>query len=127
MNTTIKTKVLQIHHSTSHFFYICLAVFASNQIIEKLGVKIPFLYSYLDDLVAIPCTLGIALSIQRVFVFRQYEYKFTPWHILFTVFFFGIYFEGYLPEISSKHTRDLWDLLCYSLGGVGFYYFGMND
>lgn len=126
MMAFVRQKTLQLHMAVSHFFYLCLLLFLSNQLIEKMGIKIPFLYSYLDDLVAIPCTLGITLAIQRVFVFRSYAYNLKPWHVIYTVVFFSLYFEGYLPEVSSKHTRDFWDILCYALGGIAFYLWGMD-
>lgn len=41
--------------------------------------------------------------------------------ILSLVALFSIYFEYYLPKQSYRYTGDIWDVVCYGLGGIIFY------
>ena len=42
--------------------------------------------------------------------------------IISLVALFSLYFEFYLPKQSTRYTGDLWDVVCYFLGGMLFYF-----
>ncbi|SHM37564.1 hypothetical protein SAMN04488057_101256 [Cyclobacterium lianum] len=105
-------------------FFIPVLLFWTNQYLEKVKqVFIPFLFSYLDDLLAMPVVLGITLQVYRWIHPRRENFLFTSIQVGVGLVYFGILFEGLLPIWSATYTRDLWDLLCYLLGAIWFYYF----
>ena len=49
------------------YFWLPCILFWANQYLERIeGFYLPFLHSYLDDLLAIPVVLGITLQVFRV-------------------------------------------------------------
>ncbi|MFN3951373.1 MAG: hypothetical protein ACK4KT_03105 [Thermaurantimonas sp.] len=96
-------------------------IFILNQLLERLGIYVPFVHSYLDDLIAVPITLAITRFIMYYLHRPTYETLFTPFHLVSVVFMFSIYFEWYLPSRYAFHHRDYFDVVCYAFGGL-FYY-----
>jgi hypothetical protein len=99
-------------------FILAVLLAATNQWLEKsLGLYIPFVHSYLDDILCFPIVLTTGLSVYRLV---WPTYRLTPWHIwpLFTVMV--IVFEVYLPTTSNLYTRDYWDVLAYLMGIILF-------
>lgn len=100
-----------------------IALFAINQWIERLGIFIPLIHSYLDDLIAVPATLGVTKFLMYFIHKYTYERLYQPFQIFIVVCMFSIYFEWYLPQKYSYHYRDYFDVVCYVLGGIGYYFF----
>jgi hypothetical protein len=44
------------------------------------------------------------------------------WPVFFTFLYFSIYFEGLLPALAARYTRDWKDVVAYAAGGLIFYY-----
>ncbi|MGD1843867.1 MAG: hypothetical protein ACFB10_00560 [Salibacteraceae bacterium] len=107
-------------------FVVSATLFWANQGLEKLGIFLPYVHAYLDDIVALPITLTIALWVQRTWVFRNPGYVLNWKHIAFTVIYFGLVFEWLLPKWSTVHHADPFDLIAYSVGGVLFSFFGQE-
>jgi hypothetical protein len=105
------------------FFIISCVLFWINQFLERvLGIFIPYVHSYLDDLLAMPVVLGITLQAFRLFHPLKDRFIFTKSHIIIAVVYFSLIFEVLLPMKSDTYTRDPWDVLCYAIGAVAFYY-----
>jgi hypothetical protein len=81
--------------------------------------KIP----YLNDLLCLPVTLTIALSLQQLLFPGSARQRLNLTQVIFTVIYFGVFFEGILPSLASRYTRDWWDLVAYATGGVGFHFY----
>ncbi len=102
-----------------------MLVFIVNQIIERMGVSILFLYSYLDDLLAVPITLGI-YHIFISHIRNNSNYFLSPSIIIICVIGFIFHFEILMPSLSNKYIADIWDPVMYILGGV-FYALILNQ
>ncbi|HSJ69683.1 MAG TPA: hypothetical protein VK921_18520 [Anditalea sp.] len=108
------------------FIFSCL-VFWINQYLERIQeIYIPYVHAYLDDLLAMPVVLGITLQAFRWFHPLKDKFIFTKTHIILAVVYFSLIFEVILPMKSEIYTRDWWDVLCYALGALAFYYFINN-
>ena len=105
------------------FFIFPCIVFWINQYVEKtLGVFIPYVHSYLDDGMAMPVVLGLALQVYRWIHPLKDRFAFTKVQILVGVAYFSFIFEVMLPIWSSTYIRDPLDVLFYMLGAVWFHY-----
>jgi hypothetical protein len=89
--------------------------FMGNQVLERCGIRVPFLYSYLDDLLVVPITLGI-------YHLLPHPAKKPSIHpLLFTlvcVLGYSFHFEVLMPSISNKYTADMWDVVAYCCGAL---------
>jgi hypothetical protein len=102
-------------------FLICLVLASLNQVLEKVfQVFIPFVHSYLDDLLCFPIVLTLGLAAYRIV---WLNYKLTALHIWPVVLIYAIYFEWYLPQISTVYTADAVDVVMYVLGALIFQLF----
>lgn len=86
---------------------------------QWLDVRLPFwMSSYLEDLLCLPlllsCTLFLMRKLKRLTVLHA-------GHLLFTVAYVAVLFEGILPELSARYTADPLDVICYAIGGLVFY------
>lgn len=101
-------------------FTILSLLFLGNQYLEYKGIYIEFLFSYLDDLVALPICMFLADRINSLFN-KKGTIKF--WMVAVTILYFSIAFEWYFPkEYPAKFTTDFIDVICYTVGGL-FYFF----
>lgn len=93
-------------------FSISLAII--NQLMERVGgIYLPFIHSYLDDILCFPIMLTVGLSVYRL---AWPNYRLTHWHIWPLLIVLVLIFEVYLPPTSPKYTRDPWDVLAYTVG-----------
>jgi hypothetical protein len=107
-------------------FIISVLLFLLNQILERAGVFLPYIHSYLDDLLCMPVTLTIALFLQQKFT-RSPAYIFSKNHVVVVVIFYAIFFEVWLPKQSAHYTSDPLDAIAYAAGGLVFYFFINNS
>ncbi len=111
----------------SYYFWLCSVVFIINQLVEKLGLFIPFVHSYLDDIVCPGIVLGFALFVQQHFTYRVANYRLPLSHILFFVVWYSFLFELLFPLWDNRHHADALDILAYGGGAFWFYYFGNKE
>lgn len=105
------------------YFWLPALLFWVNQYLERIQeILIPFIYSYLDDLLAMPVILGITLQFFR-WIYRKNTFTLTKTQILIGTAYISFLFEVLLPQWSDRYTADPWDILCYGLGAVYFYFF----
>jgi hypothetical protein len=83
---------------------------------------IPWVHSYLDDLLAIPVILGITLQIYRKIHPKKSTFLFTRIQILVAIIYVSVVFELILPRFSTTYTTDFLDVICYFVGGIYFYF-----
>ncbi len=84
---------------------------------------LPIVHYYLDDLLAMPVILTLVVAVQRQWVYRNPQYVLSKTQVIFAVVYISVWFEGVLPALSGKYTRDFWDMLAYILGAWFFYRF----
>ena len=105
------------------FFIFPCIVFWINQYVENsLGLFLPYVHSYLDDVMAMPVVLGFALQVYRWIHPLKDRFAFTKIQILVAVSYFSLIFELLLPIWSETYVRDPWDVLFYGLGAIWFYF-----
>jgi len=97
--------------------FTLLMVFSVNQFLERLGIGVPFLYSYLDDLIVIPLVLSVYhLWQMQVRKDPAYRLPLAVPALAFTGFSF--HFEWLLPRYSARYTSDVWDIAMYATGAL---------
>lgn len=106
-----------LRHPVFLFFAL---LFLINQALELGGVFIPLLFSYLDDLLAMPLVLTLILAAERTY-FRNNSFVLPGSWVAIAVVAFSVFFEILLPPFFPKHTADWLDVVAYTLGGALFY------
>jgi hypothetical protein len=51
---------------------------------------------------------------------RNPSIRLLEWHTLFVVVYVSVVFEWWLPSKNSIYTADVWDVVCYVIGGALF-------
>ncbi|GMQ27702.1 hypothetical protein Aconfl_03440 [Algoriphagus confluentis] len=112
-----------MHVIKNPYFFIPVVFFAGNQVLEKgFGIFIPWIHSYLDDLLALPVILGITLQIYRWIHPMRETFRLKKEHVFVAFLYVSLVFEGILPWYSDHYVRDYWDILCYGIGSFVFYF-----
>lgn len=90
----------------------------------KFGrVPVPWFFShYFADLLCMPLLLSLVVIGMRNI--KKEPNLYLPWPmILVAVLYVGVVFEYWLPHYWPRYTADVFDLLMYGVGGLGFYFF----
>lgn len=101
---------------------VCILLFLMHQYVQKvLLISLPFVDSYLDDVLCVPIFLSVLL-LERRFLLKNPNYTFSIFEIGVYVLVMGCVFEFGFPRWSAAFTQDYWDFLAYGVGGVLFYW-----
>gem|GEM_PF-786964 len=82
---------------------------------------IPFVYNHLNDLLVIPLVATACLHVIW-WIKKDRSLRLGILSILSLVILYSGYFEYYLPGIHRRYTGDVWDVMCYGVGGILFYF-----
>ena len=107
-------------HYFSKYFWITFTLFTVNQLLEEAGIFIPWIHSYLDDLLAAGIVLGFTLTFQQQLTFRNNNYRFSAGHAIFFVIWYSLLFEVVLPHFDARHHADILDVVAYIAGSFLF-------
>lgn len=105
--------------------YVLLSwvVFLGVQTLKFLSISGPsWVFHHLNDFLAIPMIATICLHAVW-WVKKDKCIRLDILTILSLVVLFSVAFEYYLPHQSYRYTGDVWDVVCYFIGGVVFYLF----
>ena len=102
---------------THPVFVVAVLLAAFNQILERKGIFIPVIHSYLDDFLCFPIVLTVGLSCYRLLIPR---YRLTAYHIWPLLIIYIMIFEFYLPSTSPIYTADPLDVVAYLAGIILF-------
>jgi hypothetical protein len=102
------------------------ALFLANQMLEFFGVFIPFVHSYLDDLLVMPIFLALGLTGMRG-IYRNPNGVLKVSHILVATLWISFLFEYWFPSYKANHYADAWDVLAYFSGSLLFYFVGVPN
>ncbi|WP_232834793.1 magnesium citrate secondary transporter [Pleomorphovibrio marinus] len=89
--------------------------------VEK--IFLPYIHSYLDDLMAMPVILGVTLQVYRWIHPSRNLFVFTKTQIFVAFIYISLLFEVVLPWYSSTYIQDIWDVACYLAGAIYFHKF----
>ncbi len=113
-------------HFLNPIFVSLVFLGISVYLLQYIGCDLPpIIHNHLNDLLVIPIVLWISFAVLRLLLPNKFTY--IPWsYIIFVVIGYSIYFEYYLPRVNQRYTGDLWDISCYALGGLFFYFWQRN-
>ena len=102
------------------YVLLSLAVFFWVQSLKHFSIAGPsWVFNHLNDFLAIPIIATICLH--GVWLIKKDNYiRLNTFTVLSLVALYAIFFEYYLPKQSYRYTRDMWDVVCYFLGGMVF-------
>lgn len=107
-----------------HPLFIGIVILSgTNKLLELIGISIPFINAYMDDLFCIPFVLTPTLYLMRRFVFNNENYILGKLQIALAIIYCAVLFELILPQFSPKYTADIRDVVCYISGAILFNYF----
>lgn len=107
---------------TLHIYVaLSLFIFSVVQSLKIFSVATPiWVFSYVNDFLTIPIVASICLH--GVWILKKDKaIRLNGFTIASLVVLYSIYFEYYLPQQSHRYTGDIWDVVCYTLGGFIFY------
>ena len=95
-------------------------VYAINTLFVKPNFDAQFLHSYLNDLFAMPLILAYTNLLIHWLGRPSMAIK-TPLRIGCLTVFCVIVWEGFTPMLLAGSTRDLFDVVAYSIGSFGYF------
>lgn len=103
------------------YVLLSFGVFLIVQCLKFFCVAGPeWIFHYLNDFLAIP--MVATLCLHGVWLIKEdRSIRLNGFAILSLVVLFSVVFEYYLPQQDHRYTGDVWDVVCYGLGGVVFY------
>ena len=120
----IRKRPLKLLH-----FYVLLsfAVFLVVQSLKFFSIFGPnWIFHHLNDFLAIP--MVATLCLHGVWLIKKdRSIRLNGFTILSLVVLFSLVFEYYLPQQDYRYTGDVWDVVCYGLGGLIFYFLQKID
>ncbi|MGB3342987.1 MAG: hypothetical protein WBA61_03665 [Aequorivita sp.] len=120
----IRKLPLKILHG---YVLLSLVVFLCVQCLKYFSVVGPnWVFNHLNDFLAIPIIATICLH--GVWLIKKNNtIRLNIFTILSLVALYSIFFEYHLPKQSYRYTGDIWDIVCYFLGGTVFYFLQKMD
>lgn len=108
-------------HLLHVYVFISVVIFFLVQSLILLQIDLPrWVSSYVKDFLVIPIVATISLH-GVWWVKKDKTLRLNGFSILSIVILYSIYFEYYLPKTSIRYTADIWDVVCYAIGGIIFY------
>ena len=102
-------------------FSTCLFIFLLNLLLINFSSNLPsFFSSYLNDLLCLPIVLSICFFIIRSFG-KNRSLKISFFTAFSLAALYAVYFEFYLPEVTTRYTSDVIDVLLYFVGAIIFW------
>lgn len=116
MRRKLPLKVLHLYVLLSIVVFLCVQSWK-----YLYGIRSNWIFHHLNDFLAIPIVATISLHAVW-FIKKDYSLRLNIFTILSLAALFSIAFEYYLPQQSYRYTGDIWDVICYFLGGIMFYF-----
>ena len=104
------------------YVLLSLVVFLCVQCLKLFSVADPnWVFHHLNDFLVIPMVATVSLN-SAWLIKNDNTIRFNLFTIMSLVLLFSVVFEYYLPQQSYRYTGDIWDVVCYFLGGMVFYF-----
>jgi hypothetical protein len=104
------------------FFFAAVLISLCIQITTYYQIQLPaFVRFYLNDFLCMPIVFTICLK--AVHLIKKDNSIRLPLAIIVTLTsLYAIYFELYLPGVTTRYTADLLDVVMYFAGAILFYF-----
>lgn len=104
-------------------FLACNLLYLSYYLLKQSGVELPWMVrNYFSDLVCLFLINAWSLWIIRK-VKGQPQLELSAAQVFFSFLLCTVLFEFVLPnQYSNMYTQDYWDVLCYFLGALLYYF-----
>lgn len=88
---------------------------------QRFQLPLPnWIYFYVNNFLCMPVVLGLCLAIIRRL--KKTENSYVPLVVVLGLTtYFAIYFEWFMPQISTRYTADIIDIGLYYLGAILFF------
>ncbi|OBX24430.1 MULTISPECIES: hypothetical protein [Bizionia] len=102
-------------------FFSSILVASFVYISQRLQVPLPnWIYFYLNDFLCMPIVLSLCLAIIRRL--KKANNLYVPLLVVLGLTtYFVVYFEWFMPQISTRYTADIIDVGLYYLGAMLFF------
>lgn len=114
-------RTLRIFFLDPYFLAYCLS-WIIVRYSRTAGNPIPFVNNWLTDLVFIPLIAHFAFCFGFLLLDLKKGFSFPMAQLLALAFMCSIFFEVLSPKYTDYNTADIFDVVCYFLGAL-FYYF----
>ena len=103
------------------FFFISALIATLIYLAQRFQVSLPdWINFYVNDFLCMPIVLSLCLAIIRHL--KQTENLYVPLlAVLGLTTYFALYFEWFMPQISTRYTADIIDVGLYYLGAMLFF------
>lgn len=103
------------------YVLLSFGAFLTVQSLKFLSISGPnWIFHHLNDFLLIPMVATLGLHVVWLLK-KDRTIRLNGFTILSLVVLFSVVFEYYLPQQDARYTADVWDVVCYSLGGLVFY------
>ena len=104
------------------FFLLAVSLYGVNRFLLSLVSLSAYQVPYLNDILCLPVVLTLALWLQQKLFRGSCRQRLNAAQVLFVGLYFAILFEGILPALAERYTRDYWDILAYAAGGIVYFF-----
>ncbi|PXW15294.1 hypothetical protein C8D70_105158 [Chryseobacterium sp. CBTAP 102] len=109
----------------SYWFLLGLAVWGIIILLRRSGIFIPVINDYFTDCITVPMYCYLIEYIMNSVL--NYQWKPDLKFMLTSVLYLSFLFEVLCPKLSTSFTGDFLDVLAYSVGGTGYYFFAVRQ
>ena len=106
-----------------HLFALACVILYGFVLLAKYFdfTKNNFILYHLNDLMIVPMVL--TLSLNAVWILKKDRSIRLGWISILSIFLmYSFVFEYFLPQTMSRYTADWYDVLCYFMGAIIFYF-----
>lgn len=102
-------------------FYCSVLLACLLYIGQRLQLPLPnWVYFYANDFLCMPVVLSFCLAALRII--KKDETIYVPIGIIIALTsYFAVYFEWFMPQMNSRYTGDIIDIVLYFFGAILFY------
>lgn|SRR5690606_30498648 len=103
------------------FIFSCLTFFTILTL-QYLQTDLPnWIQFYVNDFLCMPVVLTICLTVVH-YIKKDFSIRLSLFTVLSLTIIYSVYFEWYLPQVKTRYTADIMDVIMYFSGSLLFYF-----
>lgn len=103
----------------SFWFYIGIGIWIIIFILRQNNLIIPYINSYLTDLISVPMYCYLVEYITNHFTKSKREFQLKD--VFSSALYLTLIFEVICPLISDRFVADIYDVVLYFTGGILYF------